>query len=170
MRKLVVCLAVMALAVLFTSPAVADNGLVSSSQLQAMGLAGMHVMSDAEAMSVRGKMHHGHGMPQPWGGHGNHGKKHKKPWILAAGGSVAGVLGGEETKNGENDYLVGSAQIAVADGKYFASVATSADFELSTTDKFEVAGPGQGAPILFSVTKTHTLSGATSGTAGGFAF
>ena len=161
MRKLVVCLAVLAVAVLFTSPADADNGLVSSAQLQAMGLAGMQVMTDAEAMSVRGKLLSGNTFRLPRQRPNN--KKHKKPWTLAAGGSIAGIAGEHDGKG----LIVGSANLFISDGKYFAGGASEADFSLTKSKTEEVMGPGG---LAFSVTHSKTIAGATSGAVSSYAF
>ena len=55
MKKLLVCLPALALAIALTSNTQAEDGAVDSATLQAMGLGGMQVMSDSQAMNVRGK-------------------------------------------------------------------------------------------------------------------
>ena len=55
MKKLLACMPALALAVMMTGTAMAENGAVSGATMQEMGLGGMQVMSDQEAMTVRGK-------------------------------------------------------------------------------------------------------------------
>jgi hypothetical protein len=54
MRKCMVLCAVCAVAALLASVAMADNGLLSTSKMQQMGLSGATVVSDSVAMDVRG--------------------------------------------------------------------------------------------------------------------
>lgn len=55
MKKLFVCVPALALAVLLSGSAWAEDGAISSTTLNEMGLGGMQVMSDADAMAVRGR-------------------------------------------------------------------------------------------------------------------
>jgi hypothetical protein len=54
MTKLFVTLPALALAITLSSSALAENGAISAARLNEMGLAGIEVMSDAEALEVRG--------------------------------------------------------------------------------------------------------------------
>lgn len=55
MKKSVLCLPALALAVILSGAAMADEAVVSKTTLQAMGLGGMEVLSDDAAMAVRGR-------------------------------------------------------------------------------------------------------------------
>lgn len=55
MKKLTVLVPALALAVMMSANALAENGAVSEATMQEMGLGGMQVMSDQEALAVRGK-------------------------------------------------------------------------------------------------------------------
>ncbi len=55
MKKLFVIMPALALAVALSGSALAENGSIGNATLNAMGLGGMQVMSDEQAMTVRGK-------------------------------------------------------------------------------------------------------------------
>ena len=55
MKKLSVFLPAVALLVALSGSAMADNGAISSAKLDAMGLSGIELMSDADAMQIRGQ-------------------------------------------------------------------------------------------------------------------
>lgn len=67
-----------------TGFASAEQGLPSESMLSAMGLAGMQVMSDEDALAIRGFGY------DPWHGYG---KNAKKPMATAYGHSYASISG-----------------------------------------------------------------------------
>ena len=93
MRCALTCLVAMGLCGLVIGSAQADQGMLSQSTLSAMGLSGMQVMSDSDAMEIRG---HGY---DPWRGHG----KKAKNMALAWGYSYAHVHKGKgvaHTKDG----------------------------------------------------------------------
>ncbi len=108
MTKIFATLPALALIVAMSGTAMAENGAVSETALQEMGLAGIEVMSDDAAMAIRGKgWHGGYPLPNPPVGS-------DKPWSLAYGASYANVGSGGGTGAGTFDGFV-------AEGKYMAS-------------------------------------------------
>ena len=108
MTKLFVTLPALALVVALSGSAVADNG-ISQATLQDMGLAGIELMSDADAMAIRGLGYDGgHHMPEPPTG--------DKPWTLAFGVSYAKVEDGRKAPGS-----AGTLDGFVAEGKYMAT-------------------------------------------------
>ena len=83
----------------------ADDGMPSQATLQAMGLSGMQVMSDREAMDVRGLGFYSS-------------RKHSKSVAIAFGISFAGVHGKKGAKAGSLDgfLAVGKHKAAGAHG------------------------------------------------------
>jgi hypothetical protein len=55
MKKLSVFLPAVALLIALSGSAMAENGAISSAKLNAMGLGGIELMSDADAMQIRGQ-------------------------------------------------------------------------------------------------------------------
>jgi hypothetical protein len=55
MKKLSIILPAVALMIALSGSAMADNGAISSAKLNAMGLGGIELMSDADAMQIRGQ-------------------------------------------------------------------------------------------------------------------
>ncbi len=103
--KLFVTLPALALIVALSGSAFADNG-ISQATLQDMGLAGIELMSDADAMAIRGMGFDGGGyIPKP--------PTSDKPWSLAFGISYATV---------EKDRAsAGTVDLFVAEGKFMAA-------------------------------------------------
>ena len=54
MKKMLVCMPALALAVVLSGSALAEDSAISSATLSDMGLGGIELMSDADAMAVRG--------------------------------------------------------------------------------------------------------------------
>ncbi|MCA9232734.1 MAG: hypothetical protein KDA57_18945 [Planctomycetales bacterium] len=130
MKKLLGFVPALALAVMMSATALAEDGALSGAALQEMGLGGMQVMSDREAMDVRGKGFLGPGSNS-----------------LAFGGSFAALSFGNIANSGTIDgYL--------ADGDYMAggSHLSEAGFSISFTNELEV----KGAP---ATKQTYTLTG-----------
>lgn len=87
MKKLVSASLALAMMLVLSAGASAENGAINNSTLQAMGLSGMQVMSDTDAMTVRG---------QGYGGY--------KSFAVAFGGSYAAV-GGDASAGTVNGFL-----------------------------------------------------------------
>ena len=103
--KLFVTLPALALIVALSGSAVADNG-ISQATLQDMGLAGIELMSDADAMAIRGMgFEFGDRVPNPPLG--------DKPWSLAFGISYATVESGHSE--------AGTVDGFIAEGKFMAA-------------------------------------------------
>ncbi len=106
--KLFVTLPALALIVALSGSAFADNG-ISQATLQDMGLAGIELMSDADAMAIRGMgWDGGHDIPKP--------PTSDKPWSLAFGISYAKVDGGYHS-----EASAGTVDGFVAEGKFMAA-------------------------------------------------
>ncbi len=142
MTKLFVTLPALALVVALSASAVADNG-ISQATLQDMGLAGIQLMSDADAMAIRGMGYDGgNHMPKP-------DKKAEKPWVLAFGVSYAKV-----DKDGRHgDASAGTIDGFIAEGKYMAmgEHGSEAGWTKTETKILEVKG-------LPATLETHTKS------------
>lgn len=67
MRNFMVVCAACALVALVASVATADNGMPSASKMQQMGLSSATVVSDAQAMNVRGMGYFGKSRASAWG-------------------------------------------------------------------------------------------------------
>jgi hypothetical protein len=91
---------------LFACQAFADQG-ISSTTLDEMGLAGMEIMSDSDALAVRGMGFLPH-PPKP-----STRKRAQKPWVAVGGISLAAL----EHEDGK----AGSINFYLAEGKYKAS-------------------------------------------------
>jgi len=131
MKKLSVIVPALALAVMMSASAFAENGAVSSTTLDAMGLGGMQVMSDQEAMAVRGR-----------GFVSTYGNSSSSIGINFNLGPFGGLNFNTSTSDGFN-----------ADGEYFAGGMNQSEsvFSASISNTVEVSGVG-------SVTKTLSLS------------
>lgn len=158
MTKLFVTLPALALVVALSGSAKAENGAISSATLNEMGLAGMQMMSDADAMAIRGLgFSGGDHMPKP--------SKNDKPWTLAFGVSyatlqtgdgVAVSLNGGGGHGGYDSLGSGSAGTVdgfIAEGKYLASGSHLSEAKITKTDIYTTHVPGVGLE-----TKTHTRS------------
>jgi len=124
MTKLFAVLPALALVVALSGSALAENGTVSVTALQEMGLAGLEEMSDESAMEIRGKGYSG-GMHMPHA---------EKPWSAAYGSSYANV----------GDFGTGAGTIDrfAAEGKYMAAGEhfSEAGKIVTTTKLLEVKG------------------------------
>ena len=141
MTKLLVTLPALALVVALSGSALAENGAVSEATLQAMGLAGMQLMSDDAALAIRGKGY----MPTMNG---------SKPWSLAFGTSYANVGRvhlGEESIGGIG---AGTIDGFVAEGKYMASGEHFSEAGKVRTKSVELQV--KGLPATLKIT-THSL-------------
>jgi hypothetical protein len=151
MTKLFVTLPALALAVILSGSAFADNG-ISSETLNEMGLAGIQVMSDADAMAIRGLGYDGgHHSPAP--------STSDKPWSLAFGVSYAKV---EKDGHYGDDASAGSIDGFIAEGKYMAAGehGSEAGYVKTETKILEVKGE---PATLETTTKSFRIF------AGGFA-
>ena len=103
----VTCLSAAVLAASLASSVHAGEGLPSQSMLSAMGLSGIEVMSDADALDVRGFGY------DPWHGYG------KKSVAIAYGHSYAKVSTyGAQASSEDGFYAKGRHKAAGAHGSY----------------------------------------------------
>ena len=143
MKKLSVFVPALALAVMMSASALAENGAVSSTTLDAMGLSGMQVMSDEEAMAVRGR-----------------------GFVSAYGDSSSSIrLGLNFGPLGQLQADTSTADGFYSDGRYLAGGSHQSEslFSGSLSESVEVSGVG-------TVTKTISLSIAigSAGSASGY--
>ncbi len=147
MTKLFVTLPALALVVALSSSAVADNG-INDATLADMGLAGVELMNDAEAMEIRGLGYNGgHQMPQPSG--------HEKPWSLAFGVSYAGVEGGDSHSGAGAGTLDGF----IAEGKFMASGEHYSEAGLTKVESHELQVKGQPATLEIKTKSIKVFAG-----------
>ena len=141
MTKLFVTLPALALVALLSTSAVADNG-ISQSTLSDMGLAGIQVMSDADALEIRGMGYNGgNHMPKP--------SKAEKPWTLAFGVSYATV----EKDHYGDEAAAGTLDGFIAEGKYMAMGEHGSEAGWSKTETKVLEVKGEPATL-----ETHTKS------------
>ena len=149
MSKLIAVLPALALLIALAPSAQAENGLVSESSLQAMGLAGIQVMSDDDALAIRGKGFQGGGHHKPPKGK----KGDDKPWTIAFGVSYANV-GGASLEGWEvSGTGAGSVDGFIAEGKYMAAGEHFSEAGKTYTKSHELQV--KGAPATLEI---HTKS------------
>ena len=113
--KIFATLPALALAVVLSGSALADNGVVSDATLSDMGLAGIQVMSDSEGLAVRGMGFDAH-LPELPDYVKPKGKK--KPWSMAFGMSYAAInKDGAESATADGFYAKGHY---MASGEHFS--------------------------------------------------
>ena len=147
MTKLFVTLPALALVVALSSSAVADNG-INEATLADMGLAGIELMDDSEAMQVRGLgWDGGKKMPKP--------SKHEKPWSLAFGVSFATVEGGDQHSGAGAGTLDGF----IAEGKFMASGEHYSEAGLTKVESHELQVKGQPATLEIKTKSIKVFAG-----------
>jgi len=99
-------LSVSLLLIAAASPVQAEQGLPSQSMLSAMGLSGMTVMSDADAMAIRGLGYYGHGNSS----------------ATAYGSSYASIRGYGANAYSENGYNASSSYRASGSNESYAGI------------------------------------------------
>jgi hypothetical protein len=142
MTKLFVTLPALALVVALSGSAVADNG-ISQATLQDMGLAGIELMSDADAMEIRGL---GYQPPAPSGG--------DKPWTLAFGVSYA-TVGSDRHGNAS----AGTIDGFVAEGKYMAMGEHFSEAGITKVKSHELQVKGLPATLTIDIKSTRVFAG-----------
>ena len=153
MTKLIATLPALALVVALSNSAVADNG-ISQNTLQDMGLAGIEVMSDSEALAIRGMGYTGPKlpkMPKPKDGH-------KKPWSLAFGVSFATVDSGEG-KGKHGSASAGTLDGFLAVGKFMASGEHFSEAGKTVTKSHELQVKGQPATLEIHTKSIRVFAG-----------
>jgi hypothetical protein len=133
----------------------ADQG-ISSSTLKSMGLSGLTVMSDSDAMSVRGMGYRGHQKNY-------HSKKDSGPSAKASGGSWASV----ELDGYKEEAEAGTHNSYAADGNYAASGDNFSEAKLVKTESTTV---GHGDGTTSSVTKVYSIHVSAGGFSSAKAF
>ncbi len=146
MMKLFVTLPALALVVALSGSAVADNG-ISQATLQDMGLAGIELMSDADAMEIRGLGFNGGGhMPEP--------TTSDKPWTLAFGISYAKVKDGRHSQGS-----AGTLDGFVAEGKYMAAGEHFSEAGRVTIETHELQVKGLPATLEINTKSLRVFAG-----------
>ncbi len=141
--KLFVTLPALALIVALSGSAFADNG-ISQATLQDMGLADIELMSDADAMTIRGLgWDGGHDIPEPPTG--------DKPWSLAFGISYATV--------GTGNASAGTVDGFVAEGKFMAAGEHFSEAGLVRVGEHELQVKGLPATLEIHTTSVRVYAG-----------
>jgi len=137
MSKALLSLLAAALVCVAGTNAVASDE-ISTTTLSSMGLSGLQVMTDSQALEVRGMGYMG-SRNSYRNRHDDHKKKAEKPWAAANGKSWASVeLGG---RHSSEEAGAGSRNSYAAEGKYFAGGQNYSEAALSTTDVLRVDYP-----------------------------
>jgi hypothetical protein len=142
MKKIIAILPALALVVALSGSAVADNG-ISEATLQDMGLAGIELMSDTDAMAIRGL---GYQPPQP--------STSDKPWTLAFGISYAKVDGGRHAPGS-----AGTIDGFVAEGKYMAAGEHFSEAGRTTIESHELQVKGLPATLEINTKSFRVFAG-----------
>jgi len=142
MKKFLVCLPALALVIALSSSAQAENGTVNSATLQAMGLGGMQVMSDSQAMNVRGM-----------------GWFNNKSASLAFGGSYANVGSIAIQGQGLQGLGAGSIDGYIADGRFMAEGSHLSEAGHSTTVETVLTVKGLPATTKIETTSIRFYAG-----------
>ncbi len=149
MTKLFVTLPALALVVALSGSAVADNG-ISQATLQDMGLAGIELMSDADAMAIRGLGYDlSTNTPEPP-------RSDNKPWSLAFGVSYAEV---EEDGHGHLDGEAATLDGFVALGKYMASGEHFSEAGITKVESNELRVKGHPATMEINTKSLRVYAG-----------
>lgn len=148
MTKLFVTLPALALVVALSSSAVADNG-INEATLADMGLAGIELMDDSQAMEIRGLGYNGggHKMPKP--------SKNEKPWSLAFGVSYASVEDGGWHQNAG----AGTVDGFVAEGKFMAAGEHYSEAGITKVESHELQVKGQPATLEIKTKSLKVFAG-----------
>jgi len=149
MMKLFATLPALALVVALSGSAVADNG-ISQATLQDMGLAGIELMSDADAMAIRG-------MGYDLGDHvPNSPSRHDRPWSLAFGVSYA-----EVEKDGRGDIEGEAATLDgfISLGTYMASGEHFSEAGIVKVEMHELQVKGQPATLEIKTKSLRVYAG-----------
>lgn len=140
MTKFFATLPALALIVALTGNALAEDGTVSETTLQEMGLAGMQVMSDEAALAIRGK-----------GWQGQSHKKQVKPSSMAYGHSYANV--------GHEDVGAGTKDGYFAKGQYMAGGEHFSEAGKTVTKSHELQVKGLPATLEIKVKSVRVFAG-----------
>lgn len=147
MTKFYVTLSALAMVVFLSGSALADNG-ISASTLRDMGLADIQVMSDADAMAIRGMGYQGgHQVPK-------HNKKAEKPWSLAFGVSYAKI---EDGRYSEGE--AGTIDGFIAEGKYMAMGEHGSEAGRTVTETKELQVKGEPATLEIKTKSLRVFAG-----------
>ena len=141
--KLFATLPALALIVALSGSAFADNG-ISQATLQDMGLAGIELMSDADAMAIRGMgFDLGDQVPNPQLG--------DKPWSLAFGVSFATV--------GTSNASAGTIDGFFAEGKFMAAGEHFSEAGITKVGTHELQVKGLPATLEIHTTSIRVYAG-----------
>ena len=151
MTKFFATLPAFALVVALSSSAVAQNGLPSNAALEAMGLSGIQILSDSDAMAIRGM-----GYQPP---HNPHDGGKDKPWSAASGLSYANV--GDAGVHGDSVSGTGAGTIdyAAAEGKFMAEVSHGSEAIKTWTETHSLEIKGSPGTVNTTSTTIRVFSG-----------
>ena len=159
MSKAILSLLAAALVCVAGTNALASDEIATST-LNSMGLSGLQVMTDGQAMSVRGMGYMG-----SRNSYKNHKEVATKPWAKADGKSWASVS--LDGRHSDEEAGAGSHNSYSAEGFYEASGQNFSEATLSKTD-VEVIGYTDGTSA--SKTTVHTIHVEAGGFSGAKAF
>jgi hypothetical protein len=151
MSKAILSLLAVTLVCVAGTSALASDGTIASSTLDSMGLAGLTVMTDSQALEVRGMGYQG-SMNSYRNRRHDHKKKQeaKKPWASAEGKSWASV----ELDGYKEEAQAGTRNEYKAAGNYEAGGSNFSEATLSKTD-VEIIGYSDGT--FSSKTNVRTI-------------
>jgi len=114
MKKLSVYMSAVALMIALSGSAMAETSTINTATLKAMGLAGIELLSDSDALEIRGFGY----TPRP--------PRHSKPWSMAYGNSHATTGGrkGGPSAGSRNGFKAVGKYMAMGDNYSEASTTT----------------------------------------------
>jgi len=167
MSRIILAVPALALAVFLSGSAQATDGVPSDSTLKAMGLAGIQVMSDGDAMAIRGKGYEpsdrkkGYGS-WAWG----------RSWASVGEGGTTGGSG-NTVHNGNNgggnnggNAGAGTKDHFKSHGRYKAGGDHYSEAKIVTTDSTTIGGKRFG----ITTTKVHSVYVYAGGGASAYSF
>jgi hypothetical protein len=146
MNKVLLSTLVAALVCVAATSANAANG-ISSKTLSDMGLSGLIVMSDSDALAIRGLGYSG--SRHDYGRDRDKKKSEKKPWSAVFGTSSASIESDDYKVEGEAE----TENAYAAAGRYHAAGATFSEAKATKTESEVVSING----VVTSVTRTSSL-------------
>lgn len=165
MSKAILSLLAAALVCVAGTNALASDGAIEASTLDSMGLSGLTVMTDSQALAVRGMGYMG-GQNSYKNRRDDHKQQEaKKPWASADGKSWASVS--LDGRHSDEEAGAGSHNSYAAEGRYEASGSNFSEATLSKTD-VELVNYSDGTSS--ALTTIHTIHVEAGGFSGAKAF
>lgn len=157
MSKAILSLLAVTLVCVAGTNALASDGMISATTLDSMGLSGLTVMTDSQALEVRG-MGYVSSRNHYKKRRNDHKKKAQKPWAAAEGKSWASV----ELDGYKEEADAGTRNSYAAEGKYEASGSNFSEATLAKTDVHRVDYSDGTFSIDKTVHKIHVEAGGYS--------